>query len=89
MSMVLMMKGLIDRIFGPDPTVMTLGKVRASDRKLTIYCRDCSTLTVIDPKTLFYKDNMEINALERIFACPSCKFLNVGEDRTLSIEVKA
>jgi Zn finger protein HypA/HybF involved in hydrogenase expression len=85
--MVLMMKGLIDRIFGPDPIVMTLGKVRASDGKLNIYCRDCSTLTVIDPKTLFYKDNMEINAMERIFACPSCKSSNRDDHRVVSIEV--
>jgi hypothetical protein len=86
--MLLVMKRLIDRIFGFDPTVMTLGQIRASNGRLTIHCRDCSTTNLLDPKSLPYKDNMEIIVMVGFLSCPSCKAFNSGEEhQTVSIEV--
>jgi hypothetical protein len=86
--MLLVMKRLIDRIFGSDPTVMTLGKIRAFNGRLTIHCSNCSNINMIDPKTLPYKDNMEIIVMEGFLSCPSCKASNSGEDhQNVSIEV--
>ena len=82
-----MIKCLIEKIFGSDPTVMTLGKIRASNGRLITHCRDCKMINVLDPKTLPYKDNMEIDVMESIVSCPSCKSSNGEDRRTVSIEV--
>ena len=55
----------------PKPT--TIGSVRLSGQRVVITCSACRTITYVAAADLNHSDKFQIDVLDRVMTCPSCK----------------
>jgi len=62
-----------------------IDEVITSGRKLVFTCDACKTITYLDPKSLHFKPNVELNALVHFYPCPECGHSNGESGEKISI----
>jgi hypothetical protein len=72
------------RMFGRRPKTQTIGSVRLSGQRVVIICNACRTITYVAAADLNLSDKFQIDVLDKVMTCPSCKAY--GSHISVSVE---
>jgi hypothetical protein len=67
----------------------TLGDVAAHGQQLQIGCDGCKTVELVRPEETHLPPKMEVDQLQRIWACRTCGAVNQGGKRPVWVRVSS